>query len=34
LAEAKTALVDGKMNVITGGADLLGTLKVNTLPQY
>jgi xanthine dehydrogenase YagS FAD-binding subunit len=34
LAEAKTALADGKTNVIAGGTDLLGVLKDNVLPNY
>lgn len=34
LAEAKTALADGKSTVIAGGTDLLGTLKDNILPAY
>ncbi len=34
LAEAKTALADGKTNVIAGGTDLLGLLKDNVLPTY
>ncbi len=34
LAEAKTALADGKSALIAGGTDLLGTLKDNILPAY
>jgi len=34
LAEVKTALADGKTNLIAGGTDLLGTLKDNILPTY
>ena len=34
LAEVKTALADGKTNIIAGGTDLLGTLKDNILPTY
>jgi xanthine dehydrogenase YagS FAD-binding subunit len=34
LAEVKTALADGKSNIIAGGTDLLGRLKDNVLPTY
>jgi xanthine dehydrogenase YagS FAD-binding subunit len=34
LAEAKTALADGKTNVIAGGTDLMGLLKDSVLPTY
>ena len=34
LAEVRTALADGKTNIIAGGTDLLGTLKDNILPTY
>lgn len=34
LAEASTALSDGKTVLIAGGTDLLGTLKDNILPDY
>jgi len=34
LAEVRTALADGKTNLIAGGTDLLGTLKDNILPTY
>jgi len=34
LAEARTALVGGKANLIAGGTDLIGTLKDNILPAY
>ncbi len=34
LAEAGTALADGKTTLIAGGTDLIGTLKDNILPTY
>ena len=34
LAEAKTALADGKATLIAGGTDLIGQLKDNILPTY
>jgi xanthine dehydrogenase YagS FAD-binding subunit len=34
LAEVRTALSGGKTVIISGGTDLLGTLKDNILPQY
>jgi xanthine dehydrogenase YagS FAD-binding subunit len=34
LAEAKTALAGGKVTIIAGGTDLMGTLKDNILPTY
>ena len=34
LAEASTALADGKAEIIAGGTDLIGRLKDNILPTY
>jgi xanthine dehydrogenase YagS FAD-binding subunit len=34
LAEAKTALVGGKAEIIAGGTDIIGRLKDNVLPTY